>query len=305
MKLGQGSKGNKETREKVDKGIREKGARSSSALFPLSPFPLFPYPLIPFLAALQFLTIVPPVVRRPFTPAELGRAVGFFPLVGLLLGSVLALLAWGLGRLFPPGVTAALALAAWVALTGALHLDGFLDTCDGVLGGRIPEERLRILRDERVGAYAVAGGVLLLLVKYAALAALAGNAGTSGRSPWADGLWGVGPFDRTPLLLAPVLGRWEMALAVVAFPYARREGLGRAMKDRAGWGQTLLAGATALGVAVVVAGWAGLAAWGLATGAMLLLARFTLRRLPGLTGDVYGAVCEVVEAFTLLVFAAF
>src|SRR5512137_1301144 len=162
----------------------------------------------PMLVALQFLTVAP-LPARLFTPLEMGRAVGYFPMVGALLGCVLALLDRGLNAVWPASVASALVLAAWVGLTGALHLDGFLDTCDGLLGGHSPEERLRIMRDERVGAFAVTGGVLLLLVKYAALAAL------PGRAP--------------ALILAPTLGRWGMALAIAAFPYARPEGLGRAM----------------------------------------------------------------------------
>lgn len=244
--------------------------------------------MVGFLAALQFLTVAPAVVRRPFTPEELGQAVGFFPLVGLVLGSVLGLLAWGLAHLFPPGATAALVLTTWVGLTGALHLDGFLDTCDGLFGGHDPETRLRILRDEQAGSYAVAGGVLLALTKYAALAALVGQT-TQGA---------------VPLLVAPVLGRWGMALAIVAFPYARPEGLGRAMKDHATWRQALLAAVTSLGVVIVAAGGAGVAAWLLATGVIWLLARFALRRLPGLTGDLYGAMCEMVEALILVGFSA-
>src|SRR5579884_1041982 len=107
--------------------------------------------------ALQFLTILPPGLRRPLTAAELGRAVGYFPLVGIVLGGILlgidrlALTAWS------PGIATALVLASWAVLTGALHLDGFLDCCDGLLGGRTAEERLRILRDHHVGAYAVVG----------------------------------------------------------------------------------------------------------------------------------------------------
>ena len=127
---------------------------------------------VAFLAALQFLTIVPPLIRRPFTAVELGRSVGWFPLVGLLLGGVLAGTDRVLGLVFPPAVSAALLLAVWVLLTGGLHLDGFLDSCDGLFGGRTPEARLRIMRDERVGAYAVIGGVLLLLMKYACLTSL-------------------------------------------------------------------------------------------------------------------------------------
>jgi adenosylcobinamide-GDP ribazoletransferase len=239
---------------------------------------------IGFLAALQFLTIVPPLVRRPFSPAELGSAVSWFPLVGLLLGWTLAWANYGFGLLFPPAVVAALILTTWVLATGALHLDGFLDCCDGLFGGHTVEARLRIMRDERVGAFAVIGGVLLLLVKFACLASLA---------------------DRTvALLVAPTLGRGGMALAVVVFPYARAEGLGRAMKDHAGWRQGLFASALAMVAAALTAQWIGMIAFAVALLTTGTVAAFVLRRVPGLTGDVYGAVCEVAETTTLLVFVA-
>jgi adenosylcobinamide-GDP ribazoletransferase len=236
------------------------------------------------LGALQFLTVLPPLIRRPCTPAELGRAAGWFALVGVGLGGALAGTDWALGLLFPPGVTAALLLAVWVLATGALHLDGFLDTCDGLFGGRTPEARLRIMRDERVGAFAVIGGVLLLLVKYSCLAGLA--------SRW------------TALVVAPAVARGAMAVALVAFPYARSEGSGRWMKDHAGWQQAVLAGITALATAILAARWLGLVVVGLAGLMTAAGAAFVLRRLPGLTGDVYGALCELLEALALLVFVA-
>ena len=122
-----------------------------------------PSPLAAFLAAVQFLLISPAFIRRPFSAVELGAAVGFYPLVGLILGGLLVGIDWLAGWWFPPLVRSAIVLAAWVLLTGALHLDGFLDACDGLLGGFTPEKRLDIMRDERVGAYALSGGVLLLL----------------------------------------------------------------------------------------------------------------------------------------------
>jgi adenosylcobinamide-GDP ribazoletransferase len=241
--------------------------------------------LYPLLAALQFLTLVPPVVRRRFTVDEMGRAVGFFPLVGLLLGALLAVVdLGGLVLLFPDGVVAALLLGVWVVATGALHLDGFLDTCDGLFGGYDHQTRLDIMRDERVGAFALAGGVLLLLTKYASLAAL--------------------PDRTAALLLAPVLGRWSMSLAVVGFSYARPAGLGRAMKDRAGARQALLATGLALAVAGSVARAWGLVALAVAGATVALGARFVMARLPGLTGDVYGALCELSEVAVLLLLVA-
>jgi adenosylcobinamide-GDP ribazoletransferase len=246
-------------------------------------------PLAPLAAAVQFLTVTPPLVRRPFTPQELGRSVGWFPLVGAFLGATLAGLDWPLAHALPPGVTAALVLAAWVLLTGALHLDGFLDSCDGLLGGHTPDARLRIMRDERAGAFAVIGGILILLLKYAALSA--------------------NPERLAALVLAPVVGRWGMALAVVAFPYGRAEGLGRAMKDHSGAAQLLLASVIAGAVVGAVAGlvpggWrAGLA---IPLGGVMVWfgGRFTMRRLPGLTGDVYGALCTLLEVAVLLLFVA-
>ncbi|MDP2948873.1 MAG: adenosylcobinamide-GDP ribazoletransferase [Chloroflexota bacterium] len=237
-----------------------------------------------FLAALQFLTVAPPLVRRPFTPEEMGGAVGYFALVGLLLGGLLAGLNWLLRMALPVSVASALVLAAWLALTGALHFDGFLDTCDALPNGRSPGERLRILRDVHVGSFAVAGGVLLLLVKYAALVNV--------------------PSQPIALVMAPALGRWAMALAVVAFPYGRPEGLGRAMKDHAGWREGLLATAFALAVAWPVARWAGLVAAAVALAVGWGVARFALARLPGLTGDIYGAICELVEAAVLITLVA-
>jgi adenosylcobinamide-GDP ribazoletransferase len=239
--------------------------------------------VVPALAALQFLTIAPPLVRRPFSAMEMGRALGFFPLVGLTLGGVLVGVDGVASWLWHGGVPTALVLVAWVSFTGLLHVDGFCDTCDGLFGGRTPEDRLRILRDSRNGSYAVAGGILLLLVKFQALAAVP---------------------DRLPaLLLAPALGRWAMTFAIVTFPYARAEGLGRSLKDHAGWRQLLLATVTAGLLLSVLASWLGLLACTLAAVVTYLAARFTLTRLPGLTGDVYGAMCEVVETVVLLVFA--
>lgn len=242
-------------------------------------------PLAGLVIALQFLTLFPPVVRRIFTPGEVGRSTGYFPLVGLLVGAAGWLLNLLLAPWLPAGVRAVLILIAWTALTGALHFDGFVDACDGLLGGQTPERRLEILRDERVGAFGLAGGVLLLLLKYSTVAALV-----------------AGPATGAALVLAPVLGRWTMTLAVYAFPYARPQGLGRAMKDHTGSPQVLLAGGLALILALLLAGSHGIAAFVLATGVAWLGARFALARIPGLTGDVYGAINEIVEAAVLVSF---
>jgi adenosylcobinamide-GDP ribazoletransferase len=237
--------------------------------------------MISLLTAFQFLTTFPAVIRRSFTAVELGRAVAFFPLVGLALGGVFYGLVSGLRLIFPSPVVAVLVLAAWLLLTRALHFDGFLDTCDGLFGGFTPERRLEIMRDSRVGAFGVAGGGLLLLAKYAAIVSL----------PHLSGL-----------LLAPVLGRWVLSTAIFAYPYAREKGLGRDMKDNVRWPQVTLATVVTMLISWLFAGWTGLLAFILVGIVLWLGASFILRRIPGLTGDSYGALCELGELAALLLF---
>jgi adenosylcobinamide-GDP ribazoletransferase len=246
-------------------------------------------PLAAFLAAVQFLLLSPAFIRRPFTANELGAAVGFYPLVGMLLGGLLIGADWLLGWLFPSLLQSALLLALWVLLTGALHLDGFLDSCDGLLGGFTPERRLEIMRDERVGAYALSGGILLLLIQFSALSAL-------------------DPARQAALLLAPALGRWGVALALIVFPYARPSGLGKEIKDHARLPQALLASLFALAALLASAWlsniWAAAAALAAGVIAWTGITRFTLKRIPGLTGDIYGATSLLVETAVLLAFVA-
>ncbi|MCA9977789.1 MAG: adenosylcobinamide-GDP ribazoletransferase [Anaerolineales bacterium] len=247
----------------------------------------------PFLVAVQFLTVMPPLLKRPFTDQELGQAVGYYPLVGLLLGGVLVAANSALALLFPTALRIALLLALWVILTGVLHLDGFLDACDGLFGGWTPEKRLHIMRDERVGAFALAGGVLLLLTKYVALTTVAATAVSATAAPLIKAL-----------LIAPVLARWAMSLALIRYPYARTEGLGRTMKDMASGRELLLATGTAVLVALLVGGSVGVWALLAAVVTAVATAHFVMQRIPGLTGDIYGTICELTELVILLVFAA-
>ena len=105
--------------------------------------------------AIGFLTILP---VNPGDVAPAGPARSYFPLVGLALGGALAGLDIALGQVLPLMVVGAVLLIAMLALTRALHTEGFLDVCDGLLGGYSPSERLRILKDAHVGAFAVIGG---------------------------------------------------------------------------------------------------------------------------------------------------
>ncbi|HEX2173790.1 MAG TPA: adenosylcobinamide-GDP ribazoletransferase [Dehalococcoidia bacterium] len=237
--------------------------------------------------ALQFLTILP--IRGPTQvgPADFGRSIAFFPLVGLVIGGLLAVADHLAGRVLPPPIPSALTIALALILTGALHFDGWLDLCDALISHRTPEERLAILRDSRTGGYAVAGGIALMLVRFSALVAL------------------TGPVRPETLFLTTAWGRLGIAYAVFAHPYGRTEPRpGRFLKDTMTGGRLLVAFLTALFPTLILWGMNSFivvaAAWIAAEG----LARIARTRLPGLTGDVYGAINEVVEVTILLTAAA-
>ena len=164
-----------------------------------------------FLAALSFLTIVP--ARRPadVTQQNISNSRAWFPLVGLLLGLALAGLEWALSFVFPVYLTAAVLVVFLIMATRALHLDGLMDTCDGLLGGDAPERRREIMRDSHVGAFAVAGAVGVLMLKYGAIVSLL-SLDLPGQG-WA-------------LLLFPAFSRYTMVLQLMVFRYARTPGLG-------------------------------------------------------------------------------
>lgn len=236
-----------------------------------------------FFTSLRFLTILPVPWHRGATAEETGRSVVYFPLVGLLLGLVLV----GLDELFvlvdlPSSVANVLLIVAMVILTGALHLDGFIDTCDGAMVRSTPAERLKIMADSRVGSFGVVGASCLILLKYTAIAAVPENL-------------------RVPaLIMMPSLSRWAMVYAIAAFAYAREAGTGQAFKKQASWQRLATATVIAVLISLVLAGLSGLALMAGLWIVVLGIAMFLRFRLGGLTGDSYGAINELSEVLVLI-----
>lgn len=233
--------------------------------------------------AVSFLTRLPVGSPAEVSARQLGRSMAWFPLVGLLLGSLLLAGDWMLARLLPPLVGNALLLSLLVLATGALHLDGWADLCDGVGGGRDRAAMLHIMKDSRIGVFGAAGLVLLLLVKYTALVSL--------------------PVALRPagLLLAPVAGRWAAVLLTVTLPYLRGpEGTAAAFAGHAGRRELLFASLILLAVAAALLRGPGVLLAGLLGLAALAFAGWARQRLGGVTGDVLGAAVELLELLTLL-----
>jgi adenosylcobinamide-GDP ribazoletransferase len=236
-----------------------------------------------FFAALQFLTSIPIPWRRMVSPEA--KSTAYFPVVGLIIGLMLAVLNWLLSFVLPAAVVNALLLAALVIITGALHLDGFADTCDGIAGHKSVEERWRVMRDSHTGAFGVIGVVLLLLVKYVTLNSIPET------------------FMTATLIFMPVVSRWAMVYAVFAYPYARPSGLGTAFKQSTRWPQLTAATLTTLVVATALFPLFSIMGFLLLFGIWLVTVIFSIylkRKFAGLTGDNYGAINEVAEAMALV-----
>jgi adenosylcobinamide-GDP ribazoletransferase len=235
-----------------------------------------------FWFALQFLTRLPAPSPHAASAAQVSAAVTYFPAVGLLLGLLLVLLDAALRPFLALPVVNALLVVALVVLSGALHLDGLVDTCDAVCTRGSPEARLAIMHDSRAHDPGTIAACLLLLAKFAALQAL----------PL--------PLRAPALLVAPMLGRWANIAAYWAYPYARQTpGASLALKAHATTPRLIGATAFTLVVLGLVCGPPALLILGGAALAVHLAATWLRTRLPGLTGDTYGAIAELVEMLAL------
>jgi len=236
--------------------------------------------LASFALAVQFLTRFPLNINIELSDKRLGQSVLFYPLIGLLIGSLLALLAYFL----PPNSTplnAALILSLWVFITGGLHLDGLADCSDAWVGGLGDKTRsLSIMKDPAAGPIAVIVLVLLLLLKWSALQQLLSS-------------------DQAllPLLVAPFLARLSILILMLSTPYIRENGLGSAMQQHLPKQVAFVIIVIALASCVwffsvyIVLSTLFIVGW---------IRYLTLQRIQGMTGDVYGAGVEIIEAAVLV-----
>ena len=237
------------------------------------------------LIALTFLTRLPAPIPKNITAEEMGKSSAFFPLVGLILGGILVGLNWLIGHIWTSHFAInIILLVGLIGLTGGLHLDGLMDTCDGIFSGRPKKRMLEIMKDSSVGAFGILAAICVLLLKLAFLNEV------DDTQKW------------QALLLAPTFGRWSMTFAVVVFPYAREEGMGSAFADFANVKSLIWASSLLVITSVVVLQWRV----GFIMPPLVLLSYILARgissKLGGLTGDTYGAICEFME---MICFAAF
>lgn len=240
-----------------------------------------------FWLALAFFSRLPVPSATVYSPAAQQRAIGYFSLIGWLLGSLLAGALWGACQIWPQPVAVVVTLGLGLLLTGALHEDGLSDMCDGLGGGLDQTKKLAIMKDSRLGSYGALALVTSLLLKFSLLASLP--------APW----WA--------LLLAQPLSRTLAGCLVFVLPYVRdtRAGSAKAgalVGNQSHWQLMGLVTGGALAL------W--LLPWPLAVAATLLLGllfvwlvRFFTRHLGGYTGDCLGGAQQLAELLLYLLLA--
>lgn len=240
-----------------------------------------------FLIGLQFLTRIYLVKQTVWTEEGFGKSVRYFPLVGAVLGLCYGGAAFMMfnivphfGYYVPHHFGVALLVAMTVALTGGIHCDGFMDTCDGVFSGRPRDRMLEIMKDSRVGSFGVVSFVLLILLQYSLLLDI-----TSSQ------LWKV-------LFVMPIIGRLMMTAVIALCPYARNEGMGKAFAMYASKRMLAVVMLYTL-ILLLPAGVTGFVALAAASVFTIYFASYIKGVLGGMTGDVYGAVCVLSETVVL------
>lgn len=243
--------------------------------------------LLEWQTAVQFLTRIPipKFLQLGFDDNAFPKSVRWYPYVGLLIGGILVGLSYIFFAWLPSLVASVLLVVSGIVLTGGLHLDGLMDTADGLLSGRDRERKLAIMKDSRVGAMGVIAFVCLFAVKWAAFSA-------------------IGQLYPTILLMMPAVGRVAMVWAISGYPAARQDGMGVAIAGQVPFSHRATAGLVLLlplllwqlkGFLILCICW--LLFW--------WMARTISRSIGGLTGDTYGAICEVTEMVFLLAAVAF
>jgi adenosylcobinamide-GDP ribazoletransferase len=243
-----------------------------------------------FFIGLQFLTRIRLVTQTEWSLESFGKSVKYFPLVGLVIGSILSIVAYFFiiylplhHILVPKHIISTALLILSILITGGLHCDGFMDTMDGVFSGRSRDKMLEIMKDSRVGANGVTAFIMLFLCKWSLL------------------------LDILPenlvlaLFIMPIISRLGMVMGITLFPYARPDGIGKAFAQYADK-KSLMIAILSTFIFVVPLGIISIISMISVAIFTILFCKYITNVLGGLTGDVYGALTELSEVIVLIVF---
>ena len=237
----------------------------------------------PLLAAIQFLTIIPFPKSFVSGEKELKKCVPYFPIVGLLIGIVVAACDHAINLIFPLFPASVITVIAMTGISGGLHMDGLADTADGFFSARPCERVLVIMRDSHTGVMGVIAVVFVIILKVSVLVSLS--------SPLRFGI----------IILMPLAGRCSLVMMMTALSYVRSEGgLATAFGGEKSWVNVFWVASF-----LAITGWVAAQEIGLVVcfsslfiGALFLM--FCSRKIGGYTGDTLGAICEITEVIPAL-----
>lgn len=252
-----------------------------------------------FVAALTFLTRLPVAGAVPHDASDLPAASVYFPVVGLIVGTAGAIVVTIASAFWPPTLAIILSVAFTVWITGAFHEDALADSLDGFGGGWDKAQILAIMKDSRVGSYALVGVLLVIAAKIAALQAIFDRVSPSGAIE-------VG----RALVAGHVLGRWSSVILIATHEYVstpvsnERPATGRPFVGGVTTPRLITATTIALLIVAIALGRSAFVVIGIAVAVMWLASRYFRRRIGGITGDALGAANQMVELAVYLTLAA-
>ena len=236
-----------------------------------------------FLLAFQFLTTFPVVRNHEFEIADFPKSLFWFPLVGFVIGAS----QWGVARILlavslPIEFSAILVLIIGLLCTGGLHLDGVADTVDGFAAGRDKDSILRIMKDTRLGVFAVAGIFVVLYLKVQVIQIL------------------MKSNQLNAFLMAAIVSRTMMVFCCTWLPYARSEGTGHPFASASIGRHFIPAAVTSVLLVFFVSGLRGLLIGGSALIFTIAFGIYCQRKIGGFTGDTLGFLNESIEVLCLI-----
>lgn len=231
-----------------------------------------------FILILQFMTRIPININLKVERENFQKGVAYLPLVGLIIGGIEALVYYLSLRIFSPNIATLFVIIAHLVVTGAIHLDGFGDTIDGLFSGRSKERILEIMKDSRVGTFGALGLIVLILGKFLAIKEMQQNEVIRG------------------IIIAPVIGRTLMTLLMYKRKYARdKEGLGDlfiGVLERKNFIIALVLGVV---ITLAIGREKGIILILIMAIITLLFRNYVESKIDGVTGDILGASVELNE----------
>jgi adenosylcobinamide-GDP ribazoletransferase len=237
-----------------------------------------------FLLLLQFMTRIP-TPKMEYNPKEMGKAMKFFPVIGMIIGGILYSSYLFINQYFDsPTLVVLIVLLIEVVLTGGLHLDGLADTFDGIFSYRSKKRMLEIMKDSRIGSNGVLALILYFLFKITLLAE-------------------VISIDQMPyfLLVMPVISRFASVLNCGIAKYARDTGMGKYLVEETTFVGLVISFVITASYSYYFVGIAGIYSLLLVVILAGYFAKLMERKIGGITGDTLGAVLEMSGIVVLFV----